>query len=57
MNLYKYCNKEPYSFLVNYKTLPPDNSLRFGKIYYKITFSEKSKQSTTKLSKTKLNMI
>ena len=31
MKLYKDYTKEPYSFLVNNTTLPPDNSLRFRK--------------------------
>ena len=31
MKLYKGYTKEPYSFLVNNTTLPPDNSLRFRK--------------------------
>ena len=31
MNIYKKCTKEPYSFLVNDKTLPSDAPLRFRK--------------------------
>ena len=31
MNIYEKSTKEPYSFLVNNKTLPPDNPLRFRK--------------------------
>ena len=31
MNLYKDYTKEPYSFLVNNRTLPSENPLRFGK--------------------------
>ena len=31
MNIYKKCTKEPYSFLINDTTLPPDNPLRFRK--------------------------
>ena len=31
MNIYKKCTKEPYSFLVNDKTLPSDDPLRFRK--------------------------
>ena len=31
MNIYKKSTKEPYSFLVNDKTLPSDNRLRFRK--------------------------
>ena len=32
MKIYKKCNKEPYSFLVNDTTLPSDAPLRFRKI-------------------------
>ena len=31
MKIYKRCNAEPYSFLVNDRTLPSDNPLRFSK--------------------------
>ena len=31
MQIYKKCTKEPYSFLVNDTTLPPDDPLRFRK--------------------------
>ena len=31
MNIYKKCTKEPYSFLVNDTTLPPNDPLRFRK--------------------------
>ena len=31
MNIYNKFTKEPYSFLVNYTTLPSDNPLRFRK--------------------------
>ena len=31
MKIYKKCTAEPYSFLVNDKTLPSDNPLRFRK--------------------------
>ena len=31
MNIYRKCTSEPYSFLVNDKTLPSDNPLRFRK--------------------------
>ena len=31
MNIYKNSTKEPYSFLVNDKTLPSDDPLRFRK--------------------------
>ena len=31
MKIYKKCTAEPYCFLVNDKTLPSDNPLRFGK--------------------------
>ena len=31
MKIYKKCTSEPYSFLVNDKTLPSNNSLRFRK--------------------------
>ena len=31
MKIYKTCNAEPYSFLVNDTTLPSDNPLRFRK--------------------------
>ena len=29
IKIYKKCTAEPYSFLVNYTTLPSDNPLRF----------------------------
>ena len=53
MKLYKDYTKEPYSILVNDTTLPSDNPLRFRKNI----LLRKLKQSTTKQSKTKLNMI
>ena len=31
MKIYKKCTSEPYSFLVNDTTSPPNNSLRFRK--------------------------
>ena len=31
--IYKKCTTEPYSFLVNVITLPPDDPLRFRKIF------------------------
>ena len=31
MNTYKNCTAEPYSFLVNVRTLPSDNPSRFRK--------------------------
>ena len=31
MKIYKNCNSEPYSFLVNDTTLPTDDPLRFRK--------------------------
>ena len=53
MKLYKDYTKEPYSILVNDTTLPSYNPLRFRKNI----LLRKLKQSTTKQSKTKLNMI
>ena len=31
MKIYKKCTAEPYSFLINDRTLPSDNPLRFRK--------------------------
>ena len=58
MKLYKDYTKKPYSFLVNNTTLSSDNSLRFRKnVLLKCVVLRKSKQSITKSSKTKFNMI
>ena len=35
MNFFKKCTAKPYSLLVNDTTLPPDNLLRFRKIFWK----------------------
>ena len=48
MKLYKYYTKEPYSFLANDTTISSDNTLGLLR---------KLKQSITKSSKTKLNII
>ena len=59
MKLSKGYTEKPYQFLVNDKTLPSDNPLRFRK-NLRITnylFLSKSKQSKTKLTKAKLNII
>ena len=58
MKLYKDYTKEPYSLLVNDTTLPSDNPLGFRKnVLWKWVLVRKLKQSITKWSKTKLNMI
>ena len=58
MKLRKSYTKDPFSFLVNDSTLPPDNLLRFRKnVLKKRLLARKSRQSITKLSKTKLNVI
>ena len=58
MKLYKDYTKEPCSFLVNDTTLSSDNSLRIRKKrFMKWVLVRKSKESITKLSKTKLNTI
>ena len=33
IKIYKKCTAEPYSFLINDTTLPPDNPLRLEKIF------------------------
>ena len=59
MKLYKDYTKEPYSFLVNETTLSSDNPLRLTleEPITKLLLARNSKQSITKLSKTRLNTI
>ena len=58
MKLFKEYTKEPYSFLVNYKTLSTDNPLRFRKnLLEKCVLVRKSNKTITQSSKTRLHMI
>ena len=58
MKLFKECTKKSYSFLMNDTALPSDNPLKFRKnLLQKWVLVRKSKQSITKLSKTKLKKI
>ena len=40
MKIYKKCTAEPYSFLVNYTTLPSDDPLRFRKNLFRIMYNK-----------------
>ena len=54
MKLRKSYTKEPFSFLVNDSTLPPDNLLRFRKnVLKKTTFSKKIKTINNKIEQNK----
>ena len=58
MKLFKEYTKKSYSFLMNDTALPSDDPLKFRKnLLQKWVLVRKSKQSITKLNKTKLKMI
>ena len=58
MKLFKVYTRKSYSFLMNDTDLPSDDPLKFRKnLLQKWLLVRKSKQSITKLSKTKLKMI
>ena len=46
-------NKEPYSFLVMYTTLPPDNKLDLESTFYKMSISKKIKAFNNKTQQMK----